>query len=97
MTYVITKICESTCDTACVRACPVDCIDGPVTARTLQSAPHDELRAKHGKLQLYIDPDLCIGCACCEPVCPVSAIFEDINVPAEHEDDLATNAAFFAR
>ena len=26
MTYIITEPCVSTCDTACVDVCPVDCI-----------------------------------------------------------------------
>ena len=30
---------------------------------------------------LYIDPDECIDCAACEPVCPVTAIFEESEVP----------------
>ena len=29
MTYVIAEPCVSTCDTACVEVCPVDCIHGP--------------------------------------------------------------------
>ncbi len=30
MTFVITEPCISTCDTACVAVCPVDCIHGPI-------------------------------------------------------------------
>ena len=29
MTYIICEPCVSTCDTACVEVCPVDCIHGP--------------------------------------------------------------------
>ena len=29
MAFVITEPCVSTCDTACVEVCPVDCIHGP--------------------------------------------------------------------
>jgi ferredoxin len=29
MVYVITSKCVGVCDTACVKACPVDCILGP--------------------------------------------------------------------
>ena len=29
MTYIIAEPCVSTCDTACVEVCPVDCIHGP--------------------------------------------------------------------
>ena len=28
MSYIIGRPCESTCDTACVAVCPVDCIHG---------------------------------------------------------------------
>ena len=31
----------------------------------------------------YIDPDECIDCGACEPVCPVTAIFPDFDVPEE--------------
>ena len=30
MAFVITEPCISTCDTACVSVCPVDCIHGPI-------------------------------------------------------------------
>ena len=29
MTYIIAEPCVSTCDTACLEVCPVDCIHGP--------------------------------------------------------------------
>ena len=29
MAYIIADPCVSTCDTACVEVCPVDCIHGP--------------------------------------------------------------------
>ena len=31
----------------------------------------------------YINPDECIDCAACEPVCPVTAIFAEDVVPGE--------------
>jgi hypothetical protein len=34
-----------------------------------------------GTDQLYIHPEECIDCAACEPVCPVTAIFPEENVP----------------
>ena len=37
-----------------------------------------------GAPQFYIDPDVCIDCEQCEIVCPVDAIFKDIDLPAEH-------------
>ena len=30
MSYIIGSPCVSTCDTACVVVCPVDCIHGPI-------------------------------------------------------------------
>lgn len=42
-----------------------------------------------GSRKLYIQPDECVDCGACEPVCPVEAIF--------YEDDLPGEAAGFAR
>lgn len=36
-----------------------------------------------GTRMLYINPDFCIDCGACEPVCPQGAIHLDANVPAE--------------
>ena len=35
MTYIITEPCVSTCDTACLEVCPVDCIHGPIAVKDL--------------------------------------------------------------
>ena len=45
--------------------------------------------------RLVIDPEVCIDCAACVPVCPVSAIFGDTDIPAgwEHYLDLNARAA----
>ena len=48
-----------------------------------------------GAPQFYIDPDVCIDCEQCEIVCPVDAIFKDIDMPAEHKASIDVNAAFF--
>jgi ferredoxin--NADP+ reductase len=48
-----------------------------------------------GAPQFYIDPDVCIDCEQCEIVCPVDAIFKDIEIPAEHMASIDINAAFF--
>jgi ferredoxin len=42
--------------------------------------------------QLYIDPEECIDCQACEPVCPWDAPLRDSDVPALFEDDIALNA-----
>jgi ferredoxin--NADP+ reductase len=48
-----------------------------------------------GASQFYIDPDVCIDCEQCEIVCPVDAIFKDIDMPAEHKASIDFNAVFF--
>ena len=50
-----------------------------------------------GAPQFYIDPDVCIDCEQCEIVCPVDAIFKDVDVPAEHVAAIEVNARFFRR
>lgn len=85
MAYVIAQPCIGVKDTACVTVCPVDCIH-PTADET------DFARAE----QLYIDPDNCIGCGLCVEECPVRAIFDAEDVPAEWTDYIAKNAAYFA-
>ncbi|MFZ9886399.1 MAG: 4Fe-4S binding protein [Myxococcota bacterium] len=47
----------------------------------------------HGdERMLYIDPDECIDCGACEPECPVSAIYEDGQVPADKKQWIQINA-----
>ncbi len=53
------------------------------------------IHTRPGAPQFYIDPDVCIDCEQCEIVCPVDAIFKDVDVPAEHADAIDINAAFF--
>ena len=50
-----------------------------------------------GAPQFYIDPEVCIDCEQCEIVCPVDAIFKDIDISAEHQASIEINAAFFRR
>ena len=49
-----------------------------------------------GPRMLYIQPDECIDCAACEPVCPVTAIFTEDDIPGEWKPFTAVNAEFFA-
>jgi ferredoxin--NADP+ reductase len=53
------------------------------------------IHTKPGAPQFYIDPEVCIDCEQCEIVCPVDAIFKDIDIPAEHAGSIEVNAAFF--
>ena len=48
-----------------------------------------------GGRMLYIQPDECVDCAACEPVCPVTAIFAEDDVPAEWKEFTPINAEFF--
>src|SRR5262245_6467356 len=50
-----------------------------------------------GAEQFYIDPDVCIDCEQCEIVCPVDAIFKDVDLPPEHAASIEVNASFFRR
>jgi ferredoxin len=86
MAYVIAEPCIGTKDTACVDACPVDCIH----------PKKDEAGYAEAEL-LYIDPVECIDCGACVPVCPVSAIFALDDLPEKWSDFTAKNAAYYGR
>jgi ferredoxin len=44
---------------------------------------------------LYIQPDECVDCGACEPVCPVEAIYYEDDVPDDWEGYIAANEDFF--
>lgn len=67
MPFVIAEPCIDVQDQACVRVCPVACIHF--------DAGQDR--------KLYIDPNECIDCGACEPVCPVQAIYAEFDLPAQ--------------
>ncbi|MEU7817466.1 ferredoxin [Pseudonocardia sp. NPDC049154] len=48
-----------------------------------------------GGRSLYIQPDECVDCGACEPVCPVEAIFYEDDLPRPWAAHLEDNAAFF--
>ena len=48
-----------------------------------------------GNRTLYINPDECVDCGACEPVCPTSAIFYEDDLPGEYLDYAEINAGFF--
>ena len=73
MTYIIAEPCVSTCDTACVEVCPVDCIHGPDDKTGAGAEAKEPGFDPEGK-QLYINPEECIDCGACEPECPVEAL-----------------------
>ena len=45
--------------------------------------------------QNYIDPAVCIECEQCVLVCPVDAVFLDVELPSEWERFVDVNASFF--
>lgn len=97
MIHVITEPCIGTCDTACVTACPVDCIHGPLTVEELEYMPKAKRREAVVRLQMYIDPDTCIGCGACVDECPVQAIYDEDDVPPEWAHYTELNAEFFRK
>jgi ferredoxin len=47
----------------------------------------------HGDAEmLYIDPDECIDCGACVPECPVQAIYDEADLPADKQAWIALNA-----
>jgi len=69
-----------------VDACPVDCIH-----------PRKDEDAFATAEMLYIDPQECIDCGACVPVCPVSAIFTEADLPEKWAGFTQINAAYFGR
>jgi ferredoxin len=49
-----------------------------------------------GPRALYIQPDECVDCGACEPVCPVEAVFYEDDLPEEWADFGTANAEIFA-
>ncbi|MDR0960215.1 MAG: ferredoxin family protein [Propionibacteriaceae bacterium] len=48
-----------------------------------------------GNRTLYINPEECVDCGACEPVCPREAIFYEDDLPEEWAEFKDINAAFF--
>ena len=84
MAYVIAEPCIGTKDSACVDACPVDCIHPRKDEADFAAAP-----------QLFIHPGDCIDCGMCLPVCPVSAIFGEEDLPPQWQGFAWVNGDWF--
>ncbi|TXD40785.1 ferredoxin family protein [Lujinxingia vulgaris] len=95
MAFIIAEPCVGYCDTSCVEVCPVDCIHGPMPVEEIQELKAAGEEAQLAKIQLYIDPDICIDCGACEPECPVEAIFEEDELPSKWAEFAEKNAEFF--
>ena len=87
MAYTIAEPCIDVKDTACVDICPVDCIHPTKN----EAEPFAQLH------QLYIDPEECIDCGACEPVCPVESIFENDALPEKWKHYAQINADYFKK
>lgn len=81
MPYVIAEPCVGVKDTACVDVCPVDCIH-----------PRKDEASFQSEVQLYNNPDECIDCGACVPVCPVAAIFALEDLPTQWKGYAEINA-----
>jgi ferredoxin len=83
--YIITDPCIETKDTACVDACPVDCIHPTKNDPEFVKAT-----------MLYINPDECIDCGACLPACPVAAIYDsEASVPPSQQDLIEANKMWY--
>jgi NAD-dependent dihydropyrimidine dehydrogenase PreA subunit len=49
-----------------------------------------------GPRMLYIQPEECVDCDACMPVCPVTAIFTSEDIPSEWSQFTAVNEEWFA-
>ena len=83
---MIYEPCVGVKDQSCVEACPVDCIHPGAGEPGFDDEP-----------QLYIDPDTCIDCGACEPVCPVNAIYAESDVPADQQQYIQINADYYKK
>ena len=89
MAFVIAEPCIGVKDTACVDACPVDCI------HPKKDTVYEDGRPGFNDVeQLYIDPVECIDCGACVPVCPVAAIFALDDLPEKWQRFTEINASY---
>ena len=95
MAYVIAEPCIGTKDTACVDVCPVDCIH-PAKGRDYKGGPPNQGNGNYDEVpHLYINPEECIDCGACVPVCPVTAIFALEDLPEKWQHFAEINAKYF--
>jgi len=69
-----------------VDVCPTDCIHPKKDEPEFEAAT-----------QLYVDPQGCIDCGACVPVCTSDSIKPADDLTEEEKEFLAKNAAFYAK
>lgn len=79
MTYVIGSLCVDVCDSACLEACPVDCI----------------VYEEGVDRKAFIDPEECVDCNACVDPCPVSAIFAEEDMPESEQVYMEIDALYY--
>jgi len=70
---------------------------GVKDATCLEVCPVDCIASTDEEDQYYVDPDICIACEQCALVCPMDAIFLDIEVPTYFKNYIDINADFYRR
>ncbi|MEE2822953.1 MAG: ferredoxin family protein [Acidobacteriota bacterium] len=68
------------------------CVDNRYTD-CVADCPVDCFHEIHDPHMLIINPDECIDCDACVPLCPVNAIYPEAEVPAESEEWVEKNDA----
>jgi ferredoxin len=61
----------------------------------VEACPVDCIYGNETDNMLYIHPDECIDCGACEPVCPVTAIFPEDQVPEKWHSYIEMNKSYF--
>jgi NAD-dependent dihydropyrimidine dehydrogenase PreA subunit len=64
-------------------------------ASCVDVCPVDCIYTTDNDNMFYINPDECIDCAACEPVCPVVAIFPEETVPEQWDKYTQMNYDYF--
>ncbi|WP_420237879.1 indolepyruvate ferredoxin oxidoreductase subunit alpha [Telmatobacter bradus] len=82
MAYVVTDACTK--DFVCVDECPSAAISPAKGDAAAATVP-----------QVYINPDECIDCGSCAPVCPSNAIYSIDELPADKANFAEVNKAYY--
>ena len=68
---------------------------GVKDASCVEVCPVDCIHTLDSEEQYFIDPSVCIDCSYCVAACPVSAIFDEFNIPSEWRSYMAKNRNFY--